>query len=97
MNLIVTYDVNTLTKEGRRRLRKVAKICEGFGQRVQLSVFECSLNDTQLEKMRQRLLSVISPVEDSLRLYRLRGSRDDIVESYGKDGYIDFTDETLLV
>ncbi|MHB1462690.1 MAG: CRISPR-associated endonuclease Cas2 [Armatimonadota bacterium] len=97
MNLIVTYDVNTLTKDGRHRLRKVAKICEGYGQRVQLSVFECSLNDTQLEKMRQRLLSIIHPLEDSLRLYRLRGVRDDVVESYGKDGYIDFGDETLLV
>lgn len=97
MYLLVSYDVNTLTKEGRRRLRKVAKICEGYGQRVQLSVFECTLTETQLEKMKLRLLDTIEPEEDSLRVYRLYGAREEVVDAYGRDGYIDFTSEPLVI
>jgi CRISPR-associated protein Cas2 len=96
MNLLVTYDVNTKTTEGRRRLRKVAKVCEGYGQRVQLSVFECSVSEMLLEKMRANLLDIIDSEEDSLRIYRLYGNREEIVESYGLDGYVDF-DEPLVV
>ena len=89
-NLVVAYDVNTLQPEGRRRLRKVAKICEGFGQRVQLSVFECTLSDTQLVQFRQKLLKVIDETEDSLRLYTLSGNRQNSIECHGRDQYIDF-------
>jgi CRISPR-associated protein Cas2 len=90
MNLLVTYDVNTLTKRGRARLRKVAKICQGYGQRVQFSVFECTVNEAQRETLRARLLDVIKPAEDSLRIYTLRGSCADVVEALGLDGYQDF-------
>lgn len=90
MYFLVTYDVNTLTKEGRRRLRHVAKICEGYGQRVQYSVFECSVTDIELERMKQRLVKIIEPDEDSLRFYRLSGPREEVVDAYGRDGYIDF-------
>jgi len=90
MNIVVTYDVNTLTPEGRRRLRKVAKLCEGYGQRVQYSVFEASVTDIELERMKQRLLKVIDENEDSLRFYRLTGAREEVVDAYGRDGYIDF-------
>lgn len=96
MDVLVTYDVNTLTKEGRRRLRKVAKICEGYGQRVQWSVFECSLTSTQYERMKQRLLRVIDEDEDSLRIYRMLGGRDEVVQSFGRDHWIDF-DEPLVI
>jgi len=95
-NLLVTYDVNTLTKEGRRRLRRVAKICEGYGQRVQLSVFECSVNDIQREVMRQRLKKAIEPTLDSLRIYTLYGPRGSAVEAFGRDSYIDFTDPLVI-
>lgn len=96
MDVLVTYDVNTMTKEGRKRLRKVAKICEGYGQRVQWSVFECSLTNAQFERMRLRLLRVIDEEEDSLRIYRMLGGRDEVVQSYGRDHYVDF-DEPLII
>ncbi len=96
MDIVVTYDVNTLTREGRRRLRRVAKVCVGCGQRVQWSVFECSVTDIQFERFKQRLLAEIDEKEDSLRIYHLYGGRQDAVESYGRDGYIDFSDPLIL-
>ncbi len=69
MNLVVTYDVSTTTSAGRRRLRKVAKICEGYGQRVQYSVFEVTCSQTDLAKMIKKLEDAIEPTQDSLRLY----------------------------
>ncbi len=95
MDILVTYDVNTLTKPGRARLRQIAKICEGHGQRVQFSVFECTVNESQLEALRLRLTKAIKPDEDNLRIYLLRGRREDVVEAYGKDNYVNFKD--LLV
>ena len=59
MLIIVTYDVSTETREGRKRLRRVAKICEGTGQRVQKSVFECKVNLMQYEELERRLLAEI--------------------------------------
>ncbi len=90
MNILVTYDVNTLTKAGRARLRRVAKLCEGHGQRVQFSVFECDVSDTLLESFRHRLLKSIEPAEDSLRIYTLRGPHKEVVEAHGRDSYVDF-------
>jgi CRISPR-associated protein Cas2 len=95
-DFVVTYDVNTLTKEGRSRLRRVAKVCEGFGQRVQESVFEVSVTETDKARFLARLLQIIEPKEDSLRLYQLRGGRTGSVEHYGLDRYIDFRG-TLVV
>ena len=92
MDILVTYDVNTLTKPGRARLRRVAKICQGHGQRVQFSVFECTVNEAQMEMLRMRLLKAIEKSEDNLRIYLLRGRREDVVEAYGKDSYVDFQD-----
>lgn len=69
MNLVVTYDVATTTSTGRRRLRRVAKICEGYGQRVQYSVFEVVCSQTDLAKLIKKLEDVIEPTEDSLRFY----------------------------
>lgn len=89
-DLVVTYDVNTLTREGRGRLRKIAKICEGFGQRVQESVFEVSVGDTDKARFMSRLLRVIEPAEDSLRVYTLRGGRAGAVECHGLDRFTDF-------
>lgn len=90
MNVLVTYDVNTLTADGRRRLRKVAKACEGMGQRVQYSVFECSVNETQMAKLRISLLRIVDEDEDSLRFYFLRGAREEVVEAHGRDSYVDY-------
>jgi len=96
MDILVTYDVSTETNEGRSRLRKVAKICEGYGQRVQFSVFECTLGETDFTRMRIRLLRVIAPQEDSLRIYRLRGRREESVEAFGIDKYINFRDSLVV-
>lgn len=87
MNLLVSYDVNTQTKAGEKRLRQVAKICLGFGQRVQDSVFECSISLPDLERFRSKLLKIVDTDEDSLRIYRLHPNRDEVVEVHGRDFY----------
>lgn len=71
MLLLVTYDVNTETSEGRRRLTKVAKCCVKYGQRVQNSVFECSLDAAQVVDLQARLEEIINKQTDSLRFYNL--------------------------
>jgi len=71
MMVLVTYDVNTETPEGRKRLRHVAKMCENMGQRVQKSVFECLVDPAQWADFRQRLIDEISIEDDSLRFYFL--------------------------
>ncbi|MFO8008485.1 MAG: CRISPR-associated endonuclease Cas2 [Candidatus Brocadiia bacterium] len=83
MYYVVTYDVSTETKEGRRRLRQVAKTCEGFGLRVQHSVFECMCNENQLFRLRTRLLDIIDTDTDSLRFYRIVEPHEDHIEEYG--------------
>ena len=71
MLVLVTYDVNTETLEGRRRLRRVAKLCQNYGQRVQYSVFECLVDPAQWATMRQGLVNEIDKATDSLRFYLL--------------------------
>ena len=83
MLIIVCYDVNTETREGRRRLRRVAKVCEGIGQRVQKSVFECRVDRMQYEDLERRLLDEINDREDNLRLYRLAEGRGCEVKEHG--------------
>lgn len=83
MLVIVTYDVSTETKEGRRRLRRVAKICEAVGQRVQKSVFECRVNLMQYEELERSLLAEIKDTQDNLRFYRLTEPVDLHVREYG--------------
>lgn len=71
MMVLVTYDVNTETKEGRKRLRRVARVCVNFGQRVQNSVFECLVDPAQWAALKRRLLDEIDAERDSLRFYYL--------------------------
>lgn len=71
MMVLVTYDVNTEDAEGKRRLRKVAKQCVNFGQRVQNSVFECLVDPAQFADLRKRLEGIIDTKADSLRFYFL--------------------------
>ena len=96
MQLLVCYDVNTTSPEGERRLRRVAQTCQAFGQRVQYSVFECRVNDTRAEQLRQRLLDLIEPDVDSLRIYSLPGDRDVLVEAYGVDRYRDYSEPLVI-
>ena len=83
MMVLVTYDVNTETEEGRRRLRRVAKVCENNGQRVQNSVFECQVEPARWTDMRQRLLKEVDPNLDSLRFYFLGSNWKRRVEHAG--------------
>lgn len=90
MLVIVCYDVNTETRQGRRRLRRVAKVCESTGQRVQKSVFECQVNLMQIEDLERRLLAEIDLNEDCLRLYRMADTRGCEVREHGKFKATDF-------
>jgi CRISPR-associated protein Cas2 len=96
MLIIVTYDVSTETREGRKRLRRVAKICEGTGQRVQKSVFECKVNLMQYEELERRLLAEIDEKEDNLRLYRLTEPVELHVKEYGKFKAVDFNGSLIV-
>jgi len=84
VEILVTYDVNTETVAGRRRLRRVAKVCEGFGQRVQLSVFECVVDSGNLARLIHALEQEIDVTEDSLRIYRLQEPREKYLQVLGK-------------
>lgn len=96
MLVIVCYDVSTETKEGRRRLRRVAKICESTGQRVQKSVFECQVTLAEFEALERRLLAAINDGQDCLRLYRLPDTRGAEVREYGKFKAVDFEAPLVL-
>ena len=71
MLVLITYDVNVETREGKRRLRRVAKVCVNYGQRVQNSVFECLVDPAQLVQLKMELNREIDPEKDSLRYYYL--------------------------
>ena len=90
MLAIVCSDVNTETKVGRRRLRRVARICESVGQRVQKSVFECQVDLAQFEALERDLLAEIDITQDCLRLYRLPSSRGCEVREHGTFKSVDF-------
>ncbi len=96
MLVIVCYDVRTESREGRRRLRRVAKVCEGTGQRVQKSVFECRVTLMQLDDLERRLLAEIDLEHDCLRLYRLSDSKGCEVREHGKFKATDFDAPLVL-
>lgn len=83
MLMLVAYDVSTESKAGRRRLRRVARACLDFEQRVQNSVFECEVNPAQWTALRARLIAEIDPSSDSLRFYRLGAEGQRRVEHIG--------------
>ena len=96
MLVVVTYDVSTETAAGRRRLRRVAKVCESMGQRVQKSVFECQVNDMQLEQLERALLAEIDQAHDNLRFYRITESAHLRVKQYGVFRAVDFEGPLVL-
>lgn len=83
MLVLITYDVSTQNASGKARLRKVAKECVNYGQRVQNSVFECILDASQLLLLKDRLKSLINEKEDSLRFYYLGNNYRTKVEHFG--------------
>jgi CRISPR-associated protein Cas2 len=88
MYVLVTYDVATAAEGGARRLRRVARVCENFGQRVQNSVFECKVDPAQWISLRSQLEAIIDPRHDSLRYYHLGANWERRVEHVGaKPGF----------
>ena len=83
MLMLITYDVATSDAAGRRRLRRVARLCKDFGQRVQYSVFECEVDPAQWAKLRVRLKEEIDAEVDSLRFYRLGANWKPRIEHIG--------------
>ena len=96
MLIIVCYDVSTETASGRRRLRRVAKVCESTGQRVQKSVFECRVTLAEFELLERRLLAEIELTQDCLRLYRLPDTRGAEVREHGNFKAVDFDGPLVL-
>ena len=88
MLVLITYDVSTKDAAGRKRLRKVARECVNFGQRVQNSVFECILDASQLLKLKDKLLSIMDEEEDSIRFYNIGNRYQTKIEHFGvKESY----------
>jgi CRISPR-associated protein Cas2 len=83
MMILITYDVETSSTNGQKRLRRVAKLCKDYGQRVQNSVFECVLDSAQLLLLKSKLLAEIDEKADSLRFYRLGKHWETKVEHFG--------------
>lgn len=96
MLVVITYDVNTETSAGKARLRKVAKQCTNYGQRVQYSVFECLLDAAQLKHLQHRLRQLIDPETDSLRFYYLQDNWRNHVEHFGVKAGVDLEGPLIL-
>lgn len=84
MMLVVTYDVDTSDAAGQKRLRKVARLCERYGMRVQNSVFEVLVDAAQLVTLKRELEKIINMAQDSVRFYRLGNSFENRIETMGK-------------
>lgn len=89
MLVLITYDVNTETPAGRKRLRQVAKQCQNYGQRVQNSVFECIIDTALLKQLQARLEKIVDPERDSIRYYYLGDEWRGRVEHVGVKASID--------
>ncbi len=96
MLVLITYDVDTTDAAGRKRLRKIAKQCVNYGQRVQCSVFECSLDAAQYRALQARLCGLMDPEKDSLRFYNLGNHYENKIEHFGvKESYL--PEDTLIL
>ncbi len=96
MLVIACYDVSTETAAGRRRLRRVAKVCESTGQRVQKSVFECRVDLAGFEELERKLLAEVDLEQDCLRLYRIPDVRGAEVREHGQFKAVDFEGPLVL-
>lgn len=96
MYLLITYDVQTSALDGARRLRRVARICQNYGQRVQHSVFECLVTPAQFITLQHELTQAIDLAADSLRIYQLGSSYKQHIQSFGKPTAFDLEGELLI-
>ena len=96
MLILITYDVDTVSEFGQKRLRQVAKVCMNYGQRVQNSVFECLLTECQFVKVKHELELIIDTHTDSIRFYFLGNNWKRKVETIGKSTSVDYTEELII-
>lgn len=97
MMVLVSYDVQTSDEGGQRRLRRVAKICKDYGQRVQFSVFECIVDPSQWVVLKNKLIEVINKEKDSLRFYFLGSNWRRRVEHVGAKEIVDLEKDSLII
>lgn len=96
MFVLITYDVNITSPHGAKRLRNVARACIDYGKRVQNSVFECILTETQYVILKNKLNGIIGTEQDSIRFYMLGKNWKNKVKTIGKDIGIDFTGDLII-
>lgn len=96
MMLLITYDVTTKDKKGRTRLRKIAKICQNYGLRVQNSVFECVVDQMEYVQLKHKLLEIVDLAEDSLRIYRLGNNYKNKIEHFGTKSVLNVEDPLVF-
>lgn len=96
MMVLITYDVSTESEGGKKRLRKVAKVCQNYGQRVQNSVFECILDPTIFKELKIKIEKIVDPEKDSLRYYYLGDHFRNRVEHFGAKPSVDL-EGTIIV
>lgn len=96
MLVLITYDVQTSSDGGQKRLRKVAKVCQSYGQRVQNSVFECIIDAAQLATLKFKLTNLIDEGKDSLRIYQLGNNYKTKVEHIGAKPTLDIEDPLIF-
>lgn len=97
MMVLVSYDVSTMDKAGQRRLRRTAKTCLDYGQRVQNSVFECLVTPEQWVQLREKLVKICKREEDSLRFYFLGSNWERKVEHIGSKAVLNLESDTLMI
>jgi len=97
MLVLITYDVETASAEGRKRLRKVARICTNYGQRVQNSVFECLVDPAKLQTIKYQLADVIDKEKDSIRYYYLGSNWTRKVEHLGAKPAFNPEDDCIIL
>ena len=96
MMVLITYDVETVTSSGAKRLRCVAKECQNYGQRVQNSVFECVLTEAQFVVLKNRIIDIIDEKKDSVRFYFMGNNWNRKIEDIGKKTSYDVTAELII-
>lgn len=96
MLVVVSYDVSVTTEGGAKRLRRVAKECQNYGQRVQNSIFECVVDPVEFEELKHRLLSIADKENDSIRFYFLGNQWRNKIENYGYRKNIDIDEPIVL-
>ena len=94
--VLITYDVDTISETGAKRLRKVAKLCQDYGQRVQNSVFECRLTEAQFVIVKNKIENIINLELDSVRFYFLGNNWPNRIEIIGKKNGVDLDGELII-